>query len=84
MECDQNFGLIEKAEKITDRPQDWETIVAKAGKKFIVMQMNQDSITLEELKQFFKDSVTRSSGSILQHKSNEHFSTKKTWDCTIL
>jgi hypothetical protein len=66
MERDQNFRLIEKAKKITDRqifvPQDWETIVAKASTKFIVVWENQDSITLEELKQFFKDSVTRCSG----------------------
>jgi hypothetical protein len=64
MECNQNFGLIEKAKKTNDRqifvPQDWETIVAKASKKFIVVQMNQeDFITLDELKQYFKDSVTR-------------------------
>jgi hypothetical protein len=82
MECDQNLGLIEKANKITDRQilvqQEWETTVAKAGKKFIVGQKNQDSITLEELKRFSKDSVTGYNGSILQHKSHGHFSTKKT------
>jgi hypothetical protein len=54
MKCDRNFGLIEKAKKITDRqifaPQDWETTAAKAGKNFIMARENQDSIVLEELK----------------------------------
>lgn len=62
MECDQNFGLIENAKKNSDRevfvPEHWETIVAKANKKFMVVRMTQeDFITLESLKRFLKDTV---------------------------
>ena len=62
MECDQNFGIIEKAKKNSDRevfvPEDWETLVAKASKKFMVERMNQeDFITLDSLKRFLKDTV---------------------------
>ncbi|CAH1983743.1 unnamed protein product [Acanthoscelides obtectus] len=61
MECDQDFGLIEKSKKKNQYvfvPDDWSKIVAQASRKFTVVRMrNEDFLSVEQMKKEIKDSI---------------------------
>lgn len=47
MECDQDFGIIEKRKKKTSHvfiPNDWMNIVAQSSKTFLVHKMTQKDL----------------------------------------
>lgn len=62
MECDQDFGIIEKAKKKNNQqiyvPSMWADIILKSSRKFTVTQMEDDDImALEQLDPFFRKNV---------------------------
>lgn len=61
MECDEDFGLIEKTKKnlqFVFVPDDWVSAVASANRKFRVVRMNTDDfLSVEEMCDNLKDSV---------------------------
>lgn len=61
MECDQDFGLIEKTKRKTSFvfvPNEWMDIVAKSSKKFFVNKMDpNDFKSIAPLNEIMKDNV---------------------------
>lgn len=61
MECDQDFGLIEKVKRKTSFvfiPDDWMNIVAKSSKKFLVIKMTQNDFkSIAPLNEIMKNNV---------------------------
>lgn len=62
MECDEDFGLIEKTKKSLQYvfvPDDWIHAVAKTHKKFQVVRMTTDDFfSVEQMNDSLKDAVT--------------------------
>lgn len=60
-ECDQDFSVIENAKKNATHvflPEDWHKIVAKASRKFMVVQMNRNDFkAITPMDQFMQDKV---------------------------
>lgn len=61
MECDEDFGLIEKSKKHLQYvyvPDEWVSFVASANRKFQVVRMHtEDFLSVEEMSDNLKDSV---------------------------
>lgn len=62
MECDQDFGIIEKAKKKSHQPifvpSMWAEMIIKSSRKFTVTQMAQDEIlSLAPLEPYFRKNV---------------------------
>ena len=61
-ECDQDFGIIEKAKQKNEKeifiPQHWEQAVSKSSRKFTVVRMEEEDFkTVEPLKRFITKTV---------------------------
>lgn len=62
MECDQDFGIIEKCKKHLQYvfvPADWENVVARASRKFHVARMKRDDfVSVEPMNEVVKNNFT--------------------------
>lgn len=75
MECDEDFGIIEKSKKSVQYvfvPDHWITAVASASRKFQVLKMNQeDFLSVEGMNDKEKDCQTeKDSKTVLKGSAN--------------
>lgn len=77
MECDQDFGIIEKAKNRNHQqvyvPSMWADIIVKSSRKFMVTQMeNDDIVSLDSLEPYFRKNVPGISKMQCMHFEKAH------------